>query len=219
MEQTERSASTDRRFSLVRGWRLFAIAMAVALIILVLVRHFFFDVYFIPSASMEPTLETGDRIVVQRQIGEVHRGDIVVFDGQGSLSPYQSASPWVQHPVKTTGQWLGIIGSDTVYVKRVIGVAGDTVICCSSAGKLTVNGVEQDEPYLVAGVKASETTFSVTVPAGRLWVMGDNRPHSVDSRALLGAPGGGMIKTEKVIGKPLWVVWPMERWSRLESVS
>lgn len=216
MEQTERSASGPRRPSRFRGWRLFAVAFALAVIILVVIRNFFFEVYFIPSESMQPILEPGDRIVVNRTIHEVHRGDVIVFDGTGSYDPYMSASPWLSHPVKTTAQWLGLIGSDTVYVKRVIGVAGDTVQCCSANGKLLVNGQEVDEPYIFSGDKSSEQRFTVTVPTGRMWVMGDHRSNSRDSRDLLAAPGGGMIRTEKVIGEPVAVLWPIARWKTFD---
>lgn len=219
MEQTVRSNSTDRRLSRVRGWRLFAVAFFIAAVILVVVRHFFFDIFFIPSESMEPTLESGDRIVVEKSYDDIARGDIVVFDGTGSFDPYQSASPWATDPVRTAGQWLGIVGSDTIYVKRVIGVGGDKVSCCGPSGKISVNGQEIDEPYLATGMKASEQKFTVQVPEGRLWVMGDNRNNSRDSRALLGSAGGGMIRQEKVLGESRWIIWPFSRWQTINQDS
>ncbi len=211
---TARSDSALGRQSRFRGWRLFVPAALLAFVLLLIIRHFFLEVYMIPSESMEPYLEPGDRIIVNRLAGEVHRGDVVVFDGEGSFSPYVSASPWLTDPVGTGAQWLGLEGSDTIYVKRVIGVAGDRVECCSD-GHLKVNGRVLEESYLYPGNTASETEFSVEVPADRMWVMGDHRSVSRDSRALLGAPGGGMIRTEKVIGKPIFIALPADRAGRL----
>lgn len=114
--------------------------------------------------------------------------------------------------MKSAGQWLGLVGSDTVYIKRVLGVAGDTVECCSASGALTVNGQPVDESYLYPGDAASDVEFSVKIPEGRMWVMGDHRSGSMDSRALMGAPGGGMIKVDTVIGHPVFVAWPTQRW-------
>lgn len=204
-------SSELRRQPFLRGWRLLATAGALAFVVLLVVRTFLVDVFYIPSSSMEPTYLPGDRIVVSKLGGEPQRGDVVVFEGTGSFVPYQSSSPWLRDPVKTTGQWLGLVGSDTAYIKRVIGVEGDTVECCDAEGYLLVNGERLDEPYLYPGDAASEVEFSVQVPAGRMWVMGDYRSASQDSRALMGAPGGGMIRTEKVLGEPVSVLWPVSR--------
>lgn len=216
MEQTVRSKSTSRRPSRFRGWRLFAVALSLAFIILLCIRSFFFEVFYIPSESMHPTLEDGDRIVVERSMDEIQRGDIVVFDGTGSFNPYESSSIWVTHPLKSLGQWLGVVGSDTVYVKRVIGVGGDTVTCCDSSGDILVNGDKIAEDYLPENMPASEQKFEVEIPENRIWVMGDNRSNSQDSRALLGKPGGGLIRTDKVIGTVRWIIWPVDRWYGFE---
>lgn len=203
--------SNRRRFRVFREWRLFAIAAVVALVLLIVIRAFFVDVYLIPSGSMESTLEPGDRILVNKLDKSVERGDIVVFDGSGSFTPYQSSSPWITDPLGTLGVWTGFKDSETTYIKRVIGVAGDTVECCSASGKLKVNGQEIDEPYIMDGDAASTDKFSVVVPEGRMWVMGDHRSASRDSRALLGVPGGGMIRTDKVIGHPFYIAFPLSR--------
>lgn len=215
MEQIVRSDSTHRRLSRFRGWRLFAVAFVLAFAILLVIRSFFFEIFYIPSESMEPTLQTGDRIAVERKMENIERGDVVVFDGTGSFDPYQSTSPWVSHPLRATGQWLGLHGSDTIYVKRVIGVGGDAVSCCSSGGKLTVNGEEIDEEYLPDNMPASDAKFTAEIPANRIWVMGDNRENSLDSRSLIGSPGGGMIREEKVIGKARWIIYPSSRWQEI----
>ncbi|MFW0111979.1 signal peptidase I [Rothia sp. P5766] len=204
-------SSEARRQPFLRGWRLVATASLLALAVLLVIRSFFYDVYYIPSASMEPTYEPGDRLIVSKQSGHIERGSVVVFDGTGSFSPYQSGSPWVRDPLGTAGQWLGLVGSDTVYIKRVIGVGGDTVECCDSEGYLLVNGQRLEEPYLPQGESASDVSFSVQVPEGRIWLMGDNRSNSADSRALLGAPGGGMVRVDKVIGSPVYTVWPLNK--------
>ena len=204
-----------RRQPFVRGWRLVAVAIALASALLLLVRSFVFDVFYIPSRSMEPTYEPGDRIVVAKYDRHPARGDVVVFDGSGSFAPYVSGSPWVRDPIGTAGQWLGLVGSDTVYIKRVIGIEGDTVACCDSEGYVLVNGERVDEPYLFPGDVPSDVEFSVQVPTVRMWVMGDHRSASADSRALLGAPGGGMIRTETVIGKPVFLAWPAGRFGQV----
>ncbi|MGL3806201.1 signal peptidase I [Paeniglutamicibacter sp. R2-26] len=182
--------------------------MAAAAITLV-IRATVIDFYYIGSSSMESTLNPGDGLLVDRRAYKsepIQHGDIVVFDGRGSFLPYQSPNA-----VDSLAWALRLAGNDSVYVKRVIGVAGDTVSCCGPDGKLTVNGVPLDEPYLFAGDKPSEQAFTATVPQGRLWVMGDHRSVSEDSRALLGAPGGGMVPVDRVLGKVDQVIWPLDR--------
>ena len=116
-------------------------------------------------------------------------------------------------PSPKPGAGSGLIGSDTTYVKRVIGLPGDRVVCCDAAGRLTVNGQQVAEPYLYPGDTPSDSKFSIEVPAGRLWLMGDHRSKSADSRSLLGAPGGGMVPLERVIGRPVQIIWPLDRFA------
>ncbi|MBM7050907.1 signal peptidase I [Rothia sp. ZJ1223] len=206
-----------RRQPLVRGWRLVAMAVVLAFAALVALRTFVIDVYFIPSESMQPLVNPGDRILVQpMDAQQLQRGDVIVFDGAGSFAPYVSGSPWLKNPLKTAGQWAGLVGTESVYVKRVVGVGGDTVECCDAEGRLLVNGEPLNEAYVYPGDQPSTIDFSVQVPAGRMWVMGDHRSASVDSRSLLGVPGGGMISTDKIIGKPTRIFWPLERAQTLE---
>lgn len=211
----------SRRQPFIRGWRLLAIAALLAFTVLLIIRTFIVDIYYIPSDSMQPVLDPGDRILVKPtgHTDNIERGDIVVFDGTGSFNKYVPGNAFLRNPIKTAGQWAGLAGSDTVYVKRVIGVAGDTVTCCDANGKLTVNGKSQEEPYVFGSDAASEDRFTVTVPEGRVWVMGDHRSVSIDSRALLGAPGGGFIRTEKIIGEPTHVIWPLSRAGSIESLA
>lgn len=210
---TDRSTRSERR-SRFLGWRSALLGLVVALIVWSIIRAFVVDVFYIPSGSMEPLLQPGDRIAVSRTAfasRPIERGDVVVFDGRGSFAPLDSGRGWIADGLQGAGEWLGIVPNQTVYVKRVIGVAGDHVACCSADGRLTVNGKPIDEPYLYPGDAPSTMKFDVIVPQGRLWLLGDHRSDSVDSRALLGAPGGGLIRTDRVIGEPVAILWPLDR--------
>jgi signal peptidase I len=209
MEQTKRQPGK-------RGWRFALLALVLAVAISGVVRSLWLDVYYIPSSSMEPLFRSGDRILVSRtdfQAGPVRRGDVVVFDGRGSFAPLNSGKGPVLDFLGGAGHWLGLAGGENTYVKRVIGLPGDRVACCDAGGRLTVNGQQVAEPYLYRNDAASEMTFSVVVPAGRLWLMGDHRSLSADSRSLLGAAGGGMVPLERVIGRPVQIIWPLGRFA------
>lgn len=202
------------------GWRFVLCALAAAVVLTALVRAFVVDVYYIPSESMQPLLEPGDRVAVSRtayRSEEIRRGDVVVFDGRGSLAPLHNGDPVPLAALKSVARWVGLAGSDTVYVKRVIGIPGDRVSCCTAEEpRLTINGTPVDESYVYPGDAPSELPFDVIVPDGRLWLMGDHRSESADSRSLLGAPGGGLISTERVIGRATAVLWPLGRSSDIE---
>jgi signal peptidase I len=169
---------------------------------------------------MENTLLPGDRILVSKVVYKfrsIDRGDIVVFSGAGSWDPpSKSASNWL------TGLWddainlVGIAGPGTDYVKRVIGIPGDRVACCNAKDQVTVNGVPLSESsYIYPGAAPSLQRFSITVPPGRLWVMGDNRADSDDSRLRQTDPGGGTIPESAVVGRAFLIIWPFSRVSDL----
>lgn len=209
---------TSERQPRKQGWRFVLLALVLAVAISGLVRSLWIDVYYIPSESMEPLLGTGDRILVSRTAfasEPIRRGDVVVFDGRGSFAPLSSGKGPLVDAVAATSQWFGLTGSDTTYVKRVIGVPGDHVQCCDSTGRLTVNGQVLEEPYVYPGDEPSKQNFDVVVPDGRLWLMGDHRSRSADSRGLLGAPGGGMVPIERVIGRPVQIIWPLDRFAEM----
>jgi len=193
---------------------LVVIALALALII----KTYAFQAYFIPSGSMQNTLAIGDKVLVNKivyHLRSIHRGDIVVFNGQGSWNP--GRPPATPNPFdRLYHAVIGLFGAapgQTDYIKRVIGIPGDHVACCDARGRVTVNGAPLNEKsYLYPGNAPSAMHFSITVPPGRLWVMGDHRAVSDDSRDHEGYPGGGTIPENEVVGRAFWIVWPPSRW-------
>jgi signal peptidase I len=203
----------------VRRW---LAGLAVTAVLAILTSAYVVQPFLIPSGSMEGTLQVGDRVLVNKLAyrfgGEIQRGDIIVFDGAGSFSAEDSDPGLLTSLVRTAGAAVGLTQSaETDYVKRVIGIGGDHVRCCDSQGRIEVNGEPVDEPYLYPGDMPSNVRFDIEVPEGRLWVMGDHRSDSADSREYLGSPGGGTVPEDQVIGRVEWIGWPPSHWSSLRS--
>jgi signal peptidase I len=198
-------------------WIELPILLAFALVLALLIKTFVVQAFFIPSSSMENTLEIGDKVLVNKLVYDfrpVHRGDVVVFNGEGSWDPVttQSAPPLVRLWNAIAGLF-GTAPGVHDYIKRVIGVPGDHVACCDARGRVTVNGVPLSETsYLYPGNPPSSDSFHITVPRGRLWVMGDHRSVSYDSRGHMQDPGDGTIPEDRVVGRAFVIVAPVSRW-------
>ncbi|MFF7779515.1 signal peptidase I [Streptomyces tanashiensis] len=200
------------------SWRRTALVGGACVAFLLLLSHFVIQPFLIPSGSMEPTLQVGDRILVNKLAyrfgSEPARGDVVVFDGTGSFVREQPEGNPVTGLLHDGAAALGLAEPDeTDFVKRVVGVGGDRVVCCDKDGRLTVNGVAVEERYVMLGDRPSAVPFDIVVPQDRLWVMGDHRSQSSDSRDHLGNPGGGMVPVDRVVGRADWIAWPFGRWS------
>jgi signal peptidase I len=205
-----------RRSALVELLVLGVIAVVLALII----KTYAIQAFFIPSASMENTLDIGDRVLINKLVYDfrgIHRGDIIVFDGRGSWDPNTPSSSNIFSRLGSDLEGIvGISHDSSIYIKRVIGLPGDHVVCCNANGQITVNGVPlSEQSYLYPGNQPSAQPFSVTVPSGRLWVMGDHRAVSYDSRGHIGDPGGGTIPESAVLGRAFVIIWPPSRWGVL----
>jgi signal peptidase I len=209
-----------------RSWLTeFVLLVVVALVVALTVKTYVVQPFKIPSQSMQDTLLVNDRVLVNKLVGHlsaIHRGDIVVFDGTGSWDPPATASSGLLQRVYR--DVLGLFGRDggqTDYIKRVIGLPGDHVRCCNARGLVTVNGAALHEGgYLYPGSVPSAIRFSVVVPPGRLWVMGDNRGDSADSRyhdcqvpeaSCEPWDRDGTIPQTAVIGRAFLVIWPPSR--------
>ncbi|MFF4728438.1 signal peptidase I [Streptomyces mirabilis] len=194
-EGRSRFALVARAADWLPGGRI-TLTVLVCLLFLVVFSNFVVQPFEIPSSSMERGLRIGDRVLVNKLAyrfgAEPRRGDVVVFDGTGYFG-------------------------NADYVKRVVGVGGDHVVCCDKEGRLEVNGRSVDEStFLYPGDSPSDVSFDVVVPAGSLFLLGDHRSDSSDSRDHLGSPGGGMIPVGDVIGRADWIAWPADHWTRLQ---
>jgi signal peptidase I len=185
---------------------------------MMLVRGLLVESFYIPSGSMEPTLTPEDRILVNKIGGasSLQRGDLVVFDGTATFADRGGAAGSGQSSAggRIMGSMVSILTmrvNESDYVKRVVGLPGDHVVCCDARGLLTVNGSAAQESYQYPAERPSDLTFDVLVPRERIWVMGDHRSDSADSRAHLGDPGGGMVRLEDVIGRAAIIYWPPSR--------
>ncbi|MDP9824738.1 signal peptidase I [Kineosporia succinea] len=202
------------------------LVLLIALGLSLIIKTYLMQAFFIPSSSMEDTLQVGDRVLVSKLTPgplTLHRGDIVVFqDPGGWLPPTEKAaasSPAMER-IHGALMFVGLMPSDADnhLIKRLIGLPGDKVVCCDDQGRVTVNGTAVDEPYVKPGSAPSEDEFEVTVPADHVWVMGDNRGDSADSRYHRDN-ADGTVPMDNVVGVAFARVWPLKRMSVLTNPS
>ncbi|MDF2993053.1 MAG: signal peptidase [Microbacterium sp.] len=221
------SAPSNRRR---RGWGAFfrdiIVIVLIALVVSFLVKTFVVRSFYIPSASMNNTLIEQDRILVDEltpRFGDYSRGDVVVFRDPGGWLPVSTQPP--RPPLEEGADWvLSLFGlsapdSDDHLIKRVIGTPGDHVVCCNALGQISVNGVPLDEPYvkLSPGATApNPVPYDITVPDGSLWVLGDNRNSSKDSRFNQEQPGHGFVPIDNVVGRAFLITWPFSRFGLID---
>jgi len=193
------------------------ILVVVALVVSLFIKTFVVQFFYIPSGSMENTLQIKDRVAVNKVpfiSTSINRGDVVVFRDPDDWLPEivdYDTNKYVSK-AKSALVAVGVLPNPAkqYLVKRVVGVAGDHIVCCTKSGKLTINDVEVTEPYIFAGNKPSEMKFDVTVPEGKLWVMGDHRGASADSRYHQEDLNKGFVPLSRVTGRVVAVIWPFK---------
>ncbi|MBE3073807.1 MAG: signal peptidase I [Actinobacteria bacterium] len=204
--------------------REFVIVVGLALLLSLIVKTWLMQAFYIPSESMENTLLTGDRVVVNKLVPSpigLKRGDVIVFEDPDHWLP--DPVPIRRSPLagalNSTFTFVGLLPNDAGnhLIKRVIGLPGDRVACCDDSKKVTVNGVPLTEPYIFPGDAPSLAPFDITVPARRVWVMGDHRSDSADSRPHDQNSGGakGSVPESLIVGRAITVVWPIQHWAWL----
>lgn len=187
-----------------------AFVVVVAVVVSALLRAFVLQAFMVPTGSMEDTIGTDQRILVTK-FGDVERGEVVVFENPGDwiTSPTDATEP--PGVIRSGLEWVGLLPSsaDDHLVKRVVGMPGDRVVCCDDRGRISVNGQALEEGYLFPGDEPSATVFDVTVPRGAMWVMGDRRSNSGDSRCHI-ADGTAFVPLEMVTGRAVATIWPFD---------
>jgi len=204
------------------------IVIVMALLLSLIVKTWLVQAFYIPSESMENTLLVGDRVIVNKLVPSpiaLNRGDIIVFEDPDHwlppTAPVERSA--LSNAINSTLTFIGLLPSDegNHLIKRVIGLPGDHVVCCNMQKQLMVNGVPLSEPYIFPGDEPSQESFNIIVPAGRVWVMGDHRSDSADSRPHDENSGGvkGSVPESLIVGRAITVVWPIQHWAWLSNPS
>jgi signal peptidase I len=221
--ERRRTAQRARRRRRLSSTKEIPILIGTAVLIALVLKTFLVQAFVIPSGSMEETIRIGDRVLVDKLTpwfgAEPERGDVVVFHDPGGWlhgEQTQRSTAGVKQ-VKEVLTFIGLLPSadEQDLIKRVVAVGGDTVACCDEKGRVTVNGTPLHEPYIHPGNVPSKIRFKVTVPVGRIFVMGDHRGNSADSRYHMDGPGHGTVSVDQVVGRAIVIAWPVGHWRRL----
>lgn len=230
MSETTQVTNTDNydtsqpsnKKKILKGVTELAAIVVVSLMLSFVLKAYFVQPFHIPSESMQNTLQVNDRIIVNKMKSsekDLQRGDVIVFkDTKDWLPPAPEENPNIIQRI-LAGTGITSDNSEQYLVKRIIGMPGDRVECCAPGGKITINGQEIDEPYIYTSSERPGRKFEVTVPEGKVWVMGDHRDASADSREHMNGPGNGFIDINDIQGKTAMVVWPFEHFGKLENHS
>ncbi|MGV9313126.1 signal peptidase I [Streptomyces sp. NPDC003691] len=214
-DDDETSPKAQRSF-----WKELPILIGIALVLALLIKTFLVQAFSIPSDSMQNTLQRGDRVLVDKLTpwfgSEPERGEVVVFhDPGGWLEGEPTPEPNVMQKFLS---FIGLMPSaeEKDLIKRTIAIGGDTVEC-KKGGPVKVNGVALDEPYIFPGdTPCDDQPFGpLTVPKDKIWVMGDHRSNSRDSRYHTEDVNGGFVPVDKVVGRAVVIAWPVNRWATL----
>jgi signal peptidase I len=218
----ERAAERGHRRQRMPLWLDTLVTMVVALVIAVLVKTFLIQPFYIPSASMNPTLREDDKILVSKLspgVFDLQRGDVIVFEDPDDWIPgdaTEDPTPRVRVMMLLSMVGLAPDPSQDHLVKRLIGEEGDRVVCEEQGADVEVNGAALEEPYINPETPACQAAFDVTVPEGKVWVMGDNRYASADSAFHETRGDGGFVDESDITGRAEVIFWPAANWDRLD---